>query len=161
MEIDVTPHPSLIEKIGHASFSIWQAISELIANSLDAMPLDKKAYIDITANLNEIVVKDNARGMDRAVLEKAVRMAWPMNNIISYGNKVKRVFGLGMKTACASLGRYWTLETITKDSDTGYRVIFDFKKITQESNTKWIAEIEEFSRDEIKSLMLKKIPQSI
>ncbi len=149
MEIDVTPHPSLIEKIGHTSFTVWQSISELIANSLDAMPKNKTARIEIDVNLERIVVKDNGQGMDQKVLEKAVRMAWPMDTVLPYERYSKKVYGLGMKTACASLGRKWSIETITKDSSIGYKVTFDFEKMLDVGTPKWVAEIETFDRGSI------------
>lgn len=149
MEIDVTPHPSLLDKIGHASFSIWQSISELIANSLDAIPEGKKAEIHIEADINHISVKDNGTAMNKDVLEKAVRIAWPMQEFHPYGSKSKSVFGLGMKTACASLGRIWSVSTLPAGSKKGFRVTFDLKKFTKEKSQKWVANMEEIEPSEV------------
>lgn len=149
MEIDVTPHPSLLEKIGQASFSIWQSISELMANSLDAIPAERKADIYIEADLEHVAVKDNGIGMTQKVLEKAVRMAWPMQEVCPYGRDSKRIFGLGMKTACASLGRWWSIATIPQGSAKGYRVIFDFDRWAKKGDVVWKAELEELESSEV------------
>ncbi len=173
MKIDVTPHTTLIEKIGHASFSIWQSISELIANSLDAMPPEKKCVIEIEADSEHIVVKDNGMGMSQEVLEKAVRMAWPMQEVQPYGKKRKRVFGLGLKTACASLGKWWSITTLPEDSDVGFCVVFDFESLIESGA--WEAELSELNASEIdlpegetsgtiveiKNLKVRPVPQNL
>lgn len=150
MRIDVTPHTSLLKKIGQASFSIWQAISELIANSLEAVPIGEKAEIHIHADLERILVVDNGVGMEKEVMIKAVRMAWPMEEICPYGSNSKRVFGLGMKTACASLGRWWSVETVPTEGATGYRVAFDLDDWSKRD--KWETDLEEISPSEVKLL---------
>lgn len=149
MEIDITPHTSLLGKIGHASFSIWQSISELIANSLDAIPEEKKAEIHVEADMNHISVKDNGMGMTQDVLEKAVRIAWPMQELRPYGSKAKSVFGLGMKTACASLGRIWSVSTLPEGSEKGFKVTFDLEKFTKVKSQKWVASMEEIEPSKV------------
>lgn len=140
--IDVTPHRSLLEKIGSASFSIAESIGELVANSLDAVVGGKHAEIDVDVSLNRIEVKDNGRGMDLDTLKLAVRMAWPMEEIIPYGAGRKRVYGLGMKTACASLGRRWTVVTTPANDPNAYRVTFDFDEWSSGDSSSWSVDVE-------------------
>jgi len=148
-EIDITPHPSLIQKIGHTSFSVSEAISELIANSLSAVPSGKKADIRIDADLDHISVSDNGVGMSPEILIKAVTMAWPMQEYHPNPNTTKSVFGLGMKTACASLGNYWCIMSCTESSKTGYKIEFDLNSWQKRGTSKWNAELLEIDRDSI------------
>ncbi len=148
VKIDVTPHTSLLTKIGAASFSISQSISELLANGFDALPPDRSAHFEVKANLKEIRVADNAQGMTREVLKKAVRMAWPMREVRHYGKEAKSEFGLGMKTACASLGRWWAIETIPAGEDKGWRVAFDLEEWSKGRGS-WEADLKEVEGSKI------------
>lgn len=148
VKINVTPHTSLLSKIGAASFSVSQSIAELLANSFDALTPDKPARFEVNANLEEISVKDNSMGMTREILEKAIRMAWPMREIRGYGNDKKSEFGLGMKTACASLGNWWSIETITENANTGWHVEFDLEEWSKGNNS-WDADLVEIDRSKI------------
>jgi hypothetical protein len=88
--------------------------------------------------------------MNEEVVRKAVRMAWPMEEICPYGVSSKRVFGLGMKTACASLGRWWSVETVPSDGVTAYKVAFDLDKWS--TSEKWEADLKEISPSDVKLL---------
>jgi hypothetical protein len=65
--------------------------------------------VQITSDV--ISVTDDGRGMSAEVLAEAVRLGVKMDQIL--GNHVPRkgMFGLGLKTAAASLGRQWELHT--------------------------------------------------
>jgi hypothetical protein len=126
--VDVTPHRSLLRKIGSASFTVSESISELIANALDARLDNAPIEIQVNIGNDRIDVQDDARGMTLEVLRYAIRMAWPMQEILEYGTNRKREFGLGMKTACASLGEKWKLTTVATESPDAFEVEFDLEK---------------------------------
>jgi hypothetical protein len=106
------PSPRLMETIGATNSSATEAIGELIANSFDAaIPgenLDIKIVIDKDGSLSII---DNAKGMDDNVLEKAVIIAEDMSKHIERGESTKGFFGMGFKTACSTLGKFYEIYT--------------------------------------------------
>lgn len=140
--IDVTPHRSLLEKIGSVDFTVSESISELIANSLDATVEGQKAHVVVLIDPKEIAVKDDCRGMTKAVLKESVRLANPMDDFVKYSSTRKSVYGLGLKTACASLGRRWSIETTPEGSHQVYRVEFDLDKWTAAGRDSWSVEME-------------------
>lgn len=106
-------------KIGQAGYSVSQAISELIDNSLDARYEDKMLNVKIIIKNNIIEVSDDGMGMDESVAEKSLRLA--------YSEKKNQLgeFGLGLKTACQSLGKKFIVETTQKGNDEEYVLEFD------------------------------------
>jgi hypothetical protein len=118
-QIDITPHKSLMPKIGQAGYSMSQAISELIDNSLDARFDGKTLTVKVTLKNSFIEVEDDGKGMDESTAEKSLKLA--------YSEKKNQLgeFGLGMKTACQSLGKKFTVLTTQKGSDEEYSLEFD------------------------------------
>ncbi|MFC6734466.1 ATP-binding protein [Haladaptatus sp. GCM10025893] len=63
-----------MEDIGAASFTVAEAIVELVANSMDAQVEGTDIEVDIYIDPSEIRVIDNAKGMNGDVLAQAVRL---------------------------------------------------------------------------------------
>jgi hypothetical protein len=118
-KIDITPHKSLMPKIGRAGYSVSEAISELIDNSIDAKYEDRLLHIRIILKSDYIAVLDDGKGMDEETAAKAIKLA--------YSEKKNQLgeFGLGLKTSCQSLGKKFTLTTTQEDSNEEYKIIFD------------------------------------
>ena len=109
---EVPPDPSLMEDIGATSFTVAEAIVELVANSLDARPEDdRKLNVDVKVSGDEVSVVDDAKGRNWTDSKEAVRLGVKMDALVgTSGTPLKGKFGLGMKTASASLGgRNWTV----------------------------------------------------
>lgn len=140
--IDVTPDISLIEKIGDVDFTVPEAISELIANSMDARTDGKRAHVKVLMDEGQIAVIDDCSGMSAETLEKALRLAFPMQSILKRPGNLKSHFGLGLKTACASLGRKWCVETTESGSDQVFRVEFDLEKMVKQGGSDWTIDME-------------------
>jgi hypothetical protein len=106
--VDITPDVSLLAKVGQAGHSVAEAISELVDNSLDARKGGGTVDVDVAYDVRErwIEVSDDGRGMSRAELARALVLARSSKD----GEKIGR-FGLGMKSACTSLGREFTIAT--------------------------------------------------
>jgi hypothetical protein len=114
--IDVTPDTSLMPKLGFAGYSPAQAIAELVDNSIDDMFDDRELQVAISIDGEAITVADNARGMTEAGISNAMKLA--------YSEKQGKLgeFGLGLKTACLSLGEEFTIITKNHLSQKEYRV---------------------------------------
>lgn len=119
--IDITPDPSMMEDIGSASYTLYQAINELLANTFDARTKDAKdepvpIRVDIDIKPGESVqISDTASGMTKEILMKALTLGFKMDRIQGERSR-KGMYGLGMKTAAASLGRVWEIWTRHADS---------------------------------------------
>ena len=96
--VDITPDRSLLPKLGFAGYSAPQAIAELVDNAIDSRREGKKLHIHIRITPNLYEVTDDALGMDYRTISKALVLAWSRKKG-SLGE-----FGLGLKTACLSLG---------------------------------------------------------
>jgi hypothetical protein len=141
-----------MEDIGAASFEVPEAIIELVANSMDAKLEESNIGIDIFIDPEEIRVIDDASGMSRDVLGQAVRLGVKMEEEREdVSDSRKGMFGLGMKTACASLGQRWSVTTRPEDGDKEYFVEFDLNEWSDsagDQDFKWEIEIEEREPEE-------------
>ncbi len=116
--IDITPDKSLMPKISFSGYSVKQAISELVDNSVDAKLDEEELLIEIIVDPDYILVKDNGKGMDEAEASNCLKLA--------YSTKQDQLgeFGLGLKTAAQSLGKRFVV--ITKQSGINKRFIIKY-----------------------------------
>jgi len=118
--IDITPDKSIYHKIGEANYSISDAIAELVDNSIDASNTEGvEVFIILDKKNNKIIVKDNGKGMDKKIASKSL--------VLAHSNKHDSLgeFGLGLKSACTSLGTHFTLTTTSKNSEEKYYLEYD------------------------------------
>src|ERR1041385_172911 len=127
---DMVPDISLMEKIGATSFTLAEAVVELVANSIDARVEGEQLEVLVSVNPKDVTIVDNASGMTDTILREAVRLGVNMDDFVRRDGR-KGMYGLGMKTACASLGRHWAVMTRPVGSDKEYRVEFDLKQILE------------------------------
>jgi hypothetical protein len=127
-----------MEDIGATSFTVAEAIVELVANSIDARveaePLVVMVQIDVAGDSLSVV--DDGRGMSADILAEAVRLGVKMDKITKTKADRKGMFGLGMKTACASLGRYWAVYTRPEDTAEEHFVEFDLEQFRKNAGNK-------------------------
>lgn len=130
--INIVPDVSLFAKLGNANYTVSEAISELIDNSIDAR--EDKVNINIKISKNEVIVEDDGRGMSK---EDAV-------NSIILGKSSKKTgelghFGMGLKTSCMSLGKKFSVHTTVRGSKEQYSIDFDAEE--WEKKNKWDQQI--------------------
>jgi hypothetical protein len=146
LKYKIHPDPSLMEDIGATSFTVAEAIVELVANSVDARLEDQRLEVEVSVSPGEIRVVDNAKGMPQEILAEAVRLGVKMDQVTGNTKSRKGMFGLGMKTACASLGRYWEVVTRPVGGSKEYVVAFDLAEWRQQAGNRsfeWEIAIEE------------------
>jgi hypothetical protein len=111
--VDITPHVSLLGKVGQAGHSVSEAIAELVDNALDARlprrPVNVEIELDVAGS--SLVIKDDGVGMSSRELASALVLAESHKNGTSIGR-----FGLGLKTACTSLGSRFTITSAVQDA---------------------------------------------
>jgi len=121
-EIDITPDISLMPKLGFAGYSAPQAIGELVDNAIDARIDNRMLTVSINIQKDLISVADNGSGMDKEIASKAL--------VLAFSKKRGKLgeFGLGLKTACLSLGDYFEIITSAESDQYEYHVCFDRKE---------------------------------
>ncbi|MBI3631962.1 MAG: ATP-binding protein [Candidatus Vogelbacteria bacterium] len=117
--IDISPHRSVWSKISKTGYSIQEALSELIDNSVDARVSDEKIRVSIDITPDMIVVADNGRGMTEDQAAKSIRLG--------FSEKKSQLgeFGLGLKTSTSFLGKSFTIITSPKGVDEEYVLEYD------------------------------------
>jgi hypothetical protein len=155
--IDITPDPSMMEDIGSANYTLYQAINELLANTFDARHRDSagkaipvRVDIDIVAG-KSVMVSDTAMGMNKGILAKALTLGFKMDRI--HGSRTRKGwYGLGMKTAAASLGRKWEIWTRNAEEKKDYYACFDLEEFktrwTRSASELWKIQLETLDRSE-------------
>lgn len=119
------PSPRLMETIGATNQKPAEAIGELVANSFDARIDTEKLSIVVDMRDGKIIVLDNGKGMTSEVLERAVCIAEDMSRYIERSEGAKGHFGMGFKTSCSTLGRYYEIYTRPVGEKREYHVGFD------------------------------------
>ena len=119
------PSPRLMETIGATNQKPAEAIGELVANSFDARIDTEKLSIVVDMRDGKIIVLDNGKGMTSEVLERAVCIAEDMSRYIERSEGAKGHFGMGFKTSCSTLGRYYEIFTRPVGENREYHVGFD------------------------------------
>lgn len=122
------PSPRLMETIGATNQTPAEAIGELIANCFDARYGDEKLTITVDMRSNQIAVVDNGKGMTDGVLEKAICIAEDMSKHLERGENAKGHFGMGFKTSCSTLGRFYEIYTRPANQNIEYHTSFDIDK---------------------------------
>lgn len=123
---DNAPSPRLMRTIGATALDGPESVAELIANSLDARIEDCPVEVTVTIEDNRIEVIDNAAGMDLELLKHAIRLGIDMDRVKKRRPGRMGTYGLGMKTAAASLGDRWGIVTRPVDlPNVEYKVEFD------------------------------------
>jgi hypothetical protein len=148
--VDITPDIRLLVDIGEANYEVPEAISELIANSMDARYEDEKLVIDVSITDEEIKIIDDGKGMSQEVLGEALRLAAQMDKFTGNTKPRKGMYGLGLKAACASLGKHWEIVTRENKDKYQYTVRIDLKEWLKKSDRgSWqvVVEKQEFKKD--------------
>jgi hypothetical protein len=116
------------------AYDLWDAVFELVDNSVDSFNVNKNKLrkknkdweINVTLDNTKKLfrITDNAFGMNRAELEKALLLAQP-----NTGNGAIGKYGMGLKTAASWLGKHWTVRTKQYGSNTEYTATVDILKL--------------------------------
>ncbi len=130
--VDITPDKSLVSKLGRTGYRTEQAVAELIDNAIDAR-LDGKTSIEVTLNfrMGRITVSDDGRGMGAKALADAFTIARETG-----GTGLGR-FGMGMKSACSSLGKAFTVTTTEAGSGAELTAEYDEDEWLRDDSRGW------------------------
>jgi len=140
-----SPSPKLLRKIGATNLILADAIAEIVANSFDAALDGEPTIVEVQVVDQEICVVDNGAGMTEDVLVEAVKLGVDMADVVKKPQGAKGRFGLGMKTACASIGHWWAVYTRPLGARSEFRVVFDLAEWERRPDVPdaWTIEVEE------------------
>lgn len=130
--VNITPDKSLISKLGRTGYRTEQAVAELVDNAIDAR-LDGKEKITVTLDfrMGRIAVSDDGRGMGAKALADALTIAKETDGAV-LGR-----FGMGMKSACSSLGKVFTVTTTEAGSEARLTAEYDEDKWLGDDSRGW------------------------
>ena len=117
--IDITPHRSLMLKVGQTGYSLQEALSELIDNSIDARIPSRKVEVKLDVTPKSIQISDNGTGMTEEEAANSIRLG--------FSKKKKQLgeFGMGLKTASTTLGKRFTVITSPRGEPNEYVLTYD------------------------------------
>ena len=120
--VDITPHVSLLAKVGQSGHSVSDALAELVDNALDARGPRRRLKVEVSLDVREgmLRVRDDGHGMTGAELARAMVLAESNKNGSSIGR-----FGLGLKTACTSLGSRFEITSAVKEGRSAHMTRYD------------------------------------
>lgn len=136
--VDITPDKSLMQKIGAVGYRTEQAISELIDNAIDARLPGEAERVNVSLDFvnRTITVSDDGRGMTLDELRRGLTIArgrgGPAQVAAGLGT-----FGIGLKSACAALGKSFTIVTSTEGSKVEYVAEYDEDRWLRDKEVDW------------------------
>jgi anti-sigma regulatory factor (Ser/Thr protein kinase) len=120
----------LLAKVGQSGHSVADAVAELVDNAIDARVGRKiKVAIRYDARRGWIEIRDNGMGMTRTQLSDALVLGLSEKG----EGKIGR-FGLGLKTACTSLGSRFEIRTSPKSGKVEWVAEYDEKEFLRQGN---------------------------
>src|SRR2546422_2460203 len=135
--IEITPNTLLMKHLGSSGHTLVRALSELVDNAVDsflehreALKKLKQTKLQVSIQMERyegverIIVRDDAFGMSAKELHDALTLA----ETAKPKSKVKGLighFGMGMKTACSSLGKEFKIKTARPDESQIHVVVYN------------------------------------
>jgi hypothetical protein len=137
---EIPPDTSVFEKLGATGEPAYKAVAELIDNCIDAASPSNPVIVELNfdvyrGRIKSITIEDNATGMTQIGLVDALKIG---KSEKTNQKKIGR-FGMGMKTALASLGRAWTITTCTREDKLASQISEDLDRFV--SSGKWQVEV--------------------
>lgn len=141
-KFNIVPDIRLLVDIGQANYQVPEAVSELIANSMDAKVPERAIQIEVQINNQFVSIIDDGKGMTRDILGEALRLAAQMDQITGNTETRKGMYGLGMKAACSSLGSHWKIVSRPPGDSNEYSIELDLNDWLRKKNRQgWEVEV--------------------
>jgi hypothetical protein len=122
-KVDVSPEMRIYRILQHLNYNLETAFAEFIDNSIQSYlerseELERgtsestpklKISIEISTIKNQIVIKDNAGGIHRRDIDRALKLGVDLGTI--HSAESLSVYGIGMKSAAIWFSDDWTVNT--------------------------------------------------
>lgn len=153
LTVDVAPEMMLYKVLQGQSYDEEAAISEFVDNSIQsfidnqdiiiAKDPNQSFAIDIKVDsINKtVVIKDNAGGIHRDDLQRAITMGRDPNN--PHRNNSLSVYGMGLKSSAIWFSSQWKLETSCIDLDEKLSFVFDLDSLLASNSSEVVVDVED------------------
>ena len=145
--VDVSPEMQLYKILQRQSYGIDTALAEFVDNSIQSF-IDKKDAIKVIEKIdpklkikivvdtskNQIIIEDNAGGINRKDFQRAIKMG--TNSSYTQPNKSLSVYGIGMKSAAIWFTNTWKIETSALNSQEKLIANFDLNILLSKNESK-------------------------
>lgn len=133
-EVDVSPEMHIYKVLQHLNYGLETAFAEFIDNSIqsymdnrDRLSLNEGKYrlkikINVDSKNKTIIIEDNASGIKREDMERALKLGTGFD--FEHSDNSLSVYGIGMKSSAIWFTSNWTIETVALG--TGEKLTFDF-----------------------------------
>lgn len=140
------PNPGrLIESLRSLGYGNYQALADIVDNSIDAEASALSIKVGIRKGKPHIQVADNGIGMDKETLDQAMRLG----SLTERDRKSDLGrFGMGLVTASLSIARRCTV--LTRNNGTAFASAWDVDVIVKEN--RFLKHLAPASNDEVKLL---------
>ena len=146
-EVDVSPEMRLYKILQRQSYGVDTALAEFVDNSIQSF-IDKedaikaidgketklKVVITVNSSKNQIIIKDNASGINREDFQRAIRMGAPDD--MEHDKSSLSVYGIGMKSSAIWFSDTWQIETSALGSVEKLTTTFDLDRLLTERTSK-------------------------
>ena len=125
-ELDIRPGAGILGVFSRLSYKAWYAIAEFVDNSTQSffsneekLKKEKIGQVHIQIkylpNENELIITDDAYGMEIEDFKRAVKLDSKSDQPDS-----RNEFGMGLKTAASWFGEIWSVESTQLNSENRY-----------------------------------------
>ena len=143
-KLNIRPDTGVYGTYKRISYQPWTALAEFVDNSTQSFYDHKeklyqtKYYKGLEVEIeytedpsigDEIVVRDNAYGMDFTDFQRAIILDRPPQNTSG-----RNEFGMGLKAAACWFGNLWTVESTCLGSDIKYKAEIDIDNLVKYKN---------------------------
>ena len=146
-EVDVSPEMQLYKILQRQSYGVDTALAEFVDNSIQSF-IDKevaiksidgketklKVVITVNSSNKQIIIEDNASGINRSDFQKAMRMGRPGG--MTHDKSSLAVYGIGMKSSAVWFSDTWQIETSALGSVEKLNTTFDLDQLLREGTSK-------------------------
>ena len=163
LTVDVSPEMMLYKVLQGQPYGEEAALSEFVDNSIQSFIDNRDVLIEKDQNQNfaidikidtksqTVTIEDNAGGIHRDNLQRAITMGRDSNN--PHQNNSLSVYGMGLKSSAIWFSSQWKLETSYIDSDEKLSFVFDLDNLLASNSS----EIKVDTQEEDKSKHYTKI----
>lgn len=144
--VDVSPEMQLYKILQRQSYGVGTALAEFVDNSIQSFVDKQKAIksidgpdaslkilITIDSKSRQIVIEDNASGINRRDFQRAIRMGGDESFRHSSGSL--SAYGIGMKSSAIWFSNTWSIETSALNSKEKLMTTFDLDKLLASGST--------------------------
>lgn len=143
-KLNIRPDTGVYGTYKRISYEPWTALAEFVDNSTQSFYdhkdelFDTKYYKGLEVEIeyiedpsvgDEIIIKDNAYGMDYRDFQRAILLDKPPLN-----TKGRNEFGMGLKAAACWFGNLWSVETTCLGSNVKYKATIDIESLIKYKN---------------------------